>query len=510
MPGQRLRWLTAGLFASAGVFALTSMMNAAFAFGDDATGLVMGGSGTPIPGTDYVGAANNLYTENPLNFGNPYGTATLPYTTTDYPGPLQFGVSTPEGLYPLEGVKELPFNYPLGAEGYTDGQQTSVAQGVDILNNYITSTDGPITVFGYSQSATIASYEMAQLKTSDPSAPVQFVLIGDVSNPDGGLLARFPDLTLPSLGLQFGNSTPADDFPTVIYSQEYDGFADFPKYPINFLSDLNALLGVNYLHYNYLGAIPADGLTGPAPDVGSAVPVATSGTTDTAYYMIPTADLPLLDPLRDLPVLGNPIADLLQPDLALLVNLGYDNPNPLEGWDVGQANVQTAFGLFPPVSQVVSALEAVPSQTSLGIENFIGDLTGTGPNPMSLASLASLPDLSSGTTSALSDPLAAFSTLSSDPGAAITDIANTISGDASTAYATLLPTADIANALLTSIPAYDVSLALDSLQAGDLVDAVGLPIAADTGLATLAGGFEFTVVSSAAQTIADGLTALIP
>src|SRR5579875_2166269 len=124
MSGRKLRWLTAGLFASAGagMLSMTSMMNAAFAFGDDATGLVMGGSGTPIPGTDYVAAADNLYIDNPLNFANLYGSATLPFPTTDYPGPLTYGLSTPEGLYPLEGVKDLPFNYPLGAEGYTDGQ----------------------------------------------------------------------------------------------------------------------------------------------------------------------------------------------------------------------------------------------------------------------------------------------------------------------------------------------------------------------------------------------------
>ncbi len=502
MSGRKLRWLTAGLFASAGagMLSMTAVMNSAFAFGDDATGLVMGGSGTPIPGTDYVAAADNLYIDNPLNFANLYGSATLPFPTTDYPGPLTYGLSTPEGLYPLEGVKDLPFNYPLGAEGYTDGQQTSVAQGVDILNNYITSTDGPVTVFGYSQSATIASYEMAQLETSDPSAPVQFVLIGDPSNPDGGLLARFPDLTLPSLGLQFGNSTPADDFSTVIYSVEYDGFADFPKYPINFLSDLNAFLGINYLHYNYLGSIPADGLTGPAPDVGSAVPVATTGAeTDTAYYMIPTADLPLLDPLRDIPVLGNPIADLLQPDLALIVNLGYDNPNPLEGWDVGQADVQTAFGLFPPLSQVISALEAVPSQTELGIENFIGDFTGGGPNPVSLDSLGSLLDFGSGTSGG-SDPLTALLNLASNPGS-ITDVANGFSSALSTAYGTLLPTADIANSLLTSMPAYDVSLFTDNLQAGDLLNAVGLPLAADTALGTLAAGYEYEVVSDAVSAL---------
>jgi hypothetical protein len=146
-----------------------------------------------------------------------------------------------------------------------------------------------------------------------------------------------------------------------------------------------------------------------------------------------------------------------------------------------------------------------------GIENFIGDFTGTGPNPVvlpSLISLTSLLDPSSGTASA--DPLAALSALASDPASSLTDLVNTLSNATSTAYGTLLPTADIANALLTSLPAYDVSLLVDNLQAGNLLDAVGLPIAADVGLGTFAAGIEYAVVVSAASTIIGDLASLIP
>jgi hypothetical protein len=37
-----------------------------------------------------------------------------------------------------------------------------------------------------------------------------------------------------------------------------------------------------------------------------------------------------------------------------------------------------------------------------------------------------------------------------------------------------------------------------------LVNAFGLPIAADVGLATLAGGFEFSVIENALSTILTG------
>ena len=40
----------------------------------------------------------------------------------------------------------------------------------------------------------------------------------------------------------------------------------------------------------------------------------------------------------------------------------------------------------------------------------------------------------------------------------------------------LLPTADVANALLTSLPAYDLTLFAAGLQAGNLVEAIGHPM----------------------------------
>ena len=82
---------------------------------------------------------------------------------------------------------------------------------------------------------------------ASPPAPNQlnFVLVGNEMNPNGGMLARFPNLTIPSLGLSFYGATPSDTpYPTAIYTAEYDGFADFPRYPLNFVSDLNAMAGI--------------------------------------------------------------------------------------------------------------------------------------------------------------------------------------------------------------------------------------------------------------------------
>ena len=59
MSVRKIRWLGLALLATtgAGLLALTSMMNPAFAFGDD-TALVMGPSGFPVPPTTYVDAVD--------------------------------------------------------------------------------------------------------------------------------------------------------------------------------------------------------------------------------------------------------------------------------------------------------------------------------------------------------------------------------------------------------------------------------------------------------------------
>ena len=146
-----------------------------------------------------------------------------------------------------------------------------MGQGAAILESTILGNPAAgdaSTVFGYSQSSTLSGVTMQLLDPSrhaaDNSDAPQFLLIADPNNPNGGLLERFngfetmsgqttvDPLNLPSLGIAFDGATPSDDFVTNIYSLEYDGFADFPRYPLNFLSDLNAFLGIEELHGTYL------------------------------------------------------------------------------------------------------------------------------------------------------------------------------------------------------------------------------------------------------------------
>ena len=175
MSVRKIRWLGLALLAStgAGLLALTSILHSAFAFGDD-TALVMGPSGFPVPPMTYVDAVNGLFLH-------------LPDTSVD---PL----TTPEGLYPVTGVNTLPLD-------------SSVAQGEATLNNAIMQqiADGNhVEVFGYSQSSIISSMEMSQLQSEGvSSSDVNFVLVGDPNNPDGGMLERFDGLSIASFGATF-------------------------------------------------------------------------------------------------------------------------------------------------------------------------------------------------------------------------------------------------------------------------------------------------------------------
>jgi hypothetical protein len=512
MSGRKRRWLGLGLVATAGagVVGLSAMMNPAFAHADD-IGLVIGASGTPIPGPDYVEAADGLYLNNPLTSLYPdltFYQATS--TDPDSPGFFGNGVFTPEGAYPLFnfGVHQLYYNYPTDSDGFPD-VSSSVGQGDSILESTIAAdmaAGDTSTVFGYSQSSTIVSYVMQQLESEGVSQnDVNFLLVGDPNAPNGGLFERFngfettsgqtvsDPLSIPSLGAVFDTATPADDYVTNIYSLEYDGFADFPRYPIDFLADANAFLGIATIHGTYLNG-GVDG-SGPTPEeIATATLLpgsALDGTADslTNYYMIDqTAPLVALLPTQ--------LQELLGPDLTYLINLGYGDGSL--GYSDTAANVDTPFGLFPDVS-LSTVLSTLVTDTEQGFENL---MSGTDPYSAAVDTTAS-------SATSLPDVISALEADAADPAATFTDLVNAISTSASALYSILLPTADIINALVTSLPSYDTSIFVDSLSSGDLTDALGLPIAATTGISTLAGGFEIDVLENAFSQISAAFSGLI-
>ncbi|MGA7050836.1 MAG: PE-PPE domain-containing protein [Mycobacterium sp.] len=293
--------------------------------GSTGTALIMGGTFNPQPTPGYVAAINSLYIQS-----NP-----------NYTGFNPFGLYTPETVAPFYGATTL---------------NQSIAQGQFILNNAIMGmpAGSHTLVFSYSQSSVISTLEIRALDALPPAArpspsDLSFMLIGNGDNPNGGVFSRF-SFNIPILDITTAGATPSDTpYPTTIYTLQYDGLANFPQYPLDVVADLNAVAGAALVHSQY------SFLT--AAQLQSAVPLATSpgyyengGVTH--YYVIPNQNLPLLDPVRAIPFVGTPLADLLQPDLRVLVNLGY-NSN-------GYADVTAPAQLFPGFSPVDDLLNLIP------------------------------------------------------------------------------------------------------------------------------------------------------
>lgn len=433
--------------------------------------LIMGGSSMPIPPPSYMAAVSQYFPAEFADFNH------IP-------------LFTPEGASPVyTGVKSLQLD-------------PSVAQGVQILHHAITKdpADGgyagnDLLVLGYSQSAAIASLEMRQLAAMGENAPdadsLSFVLLGNLMTPNGGLMERFgdvdfPPLTLPSLGLTFYGATPVDTiYSTNNYSIQYDGFADFPRYPLNFLSTLNAFMGIALVHGSYPRTDLADSGAFLLP--GSAD---LTGEGATNYWMIPTETLPLLQPFAGIPGIGEPLVDLLDPVLRVLVNWGYGDLAHGTVDTTTFANVATPFGLWPTDISATELVDALGGALAEGWQAFTDHLS-------SPADLFAFGAADEGT-----DTMAEF-TLPS-----LTDVVNTVTSATATAYSTLLPTADIFNFLSTTLPLYQFNLFSHFLEEGDLLSAIGMPAAAAVGLSTMALGFEFMVLQGAVKDIAADFSGL--
>ena len=284
-------------------------------------------------------------------------------------------VCTPE---PVPYIAQFwPFPWE-GWGGLTGAKlDESVASGVaqltsDLVGTYSPSAQDPVVIFGYSQGATVASIEKAQLSMlpAHDQADINFVLIGNPNRPNGGLFERLAAFgTVPILDATFGQPTLTDtDMLTVDIAFQYDGVADFPLYTANILAVLNATAGFWYIHGSYLapnsrdpGGLP-NGLTADELAAAIADPVNQERTpgSDTTYMLIPTPDLPLLQPLRDFGAfthtefITKPLIALIQPALRVLIETGYDRSLPY-----GQPAPMRLLPRVNPIDLTVDLVDAV-------------------------------------------------------------------------------------------------------------------------------------------------------
>lgn len=262
---------------------------------------------------------------------------------------------------PATGGVYQPVMVPYPASGAS----TSIPTGLANLQAAMAQQplDQPYLVSGYSQSAQIAVLEKINLMQSDRVPPdVTFFLLGSGNRPNGGFLERFEGLVIPGMpGFDFNGAEPTNGgIDTFDVSAQYDANSDFPQFPINLVADLNALLGFIYTHGGYGGGPlpdpvglvwpPSEPMTGPYVDeyVLGATDIVRQVTGDTTFYFIPTAQLPLLSPLRTLGVPESWL-EIVQPALRVIVEAGYDRTVPF--------GEPTPAQLIPTLDPVTFALQ---------------------------------------------------------------------------------------------------------------------------------------------------------
>lgn len=268
--------------------------------------------------------------------------------------PLQ----TPEEFWPFGGLTDALIDDSIVAGGAV--LDSAIADAL-LRQSGSDDPNAPIVVFGYSQSAVIATHLKERLQESvaaGESVPaVNFVMIGNPARPNGGLYSRFEGVQLP--GWTMSGATPTDSpFRTIDIARQYDFFADFPQYPANVLAVANAAMGAIYAHgYQSVTLNPDD------PRYNPATVVQTYG--DTTYYFIPAEHLPLLQPLWDAGVAPEELA-AIEPTLRALVELGYDRTIPF-----GQPTERQESAPVDPaaVRESLSAtLRGVPVQRAIESE----------------------------------------------------------------------------------------------------------------------------------------------
>jgi hypothetical protein len=322
------------------------------------TALVLCGTTCPTPDDAYIEIVKNQYIA-----------PTHPGADIDY-----VPVTTPEEFWPITGLFRLlgltlgdPRLFAPGGPAWPDEPlwklsglfdltaDQSLRAGVADLEAVMADpqyANDPLVIYGLSQGAGVANEEKRRLAARYPqgtsSPDIEFVLSGDPNLPNGGLVSRFPGLYIPILDLTFNGAAVTDSqFHTVEINRQYDGFSDFPLYPLNVVADLNAVLGILYLHTNFFDVSLAD-------DAQTATAIKdTHGDTD--YYLFQTPDLPLFAPLRALGV-PEPLIDVVEPFVRVIVDLGYDRTIPQ--WE------PTPARLIPPLD---------PAKVTADLLNAVGE-----------------------------------------------------------------------------------------------------------------------------------------
>lgn len=248
----------------------------------------------------------------------------------------------------------------------------SVTIGLENMDAAIRNTPGPKIVAGAS-GATLVVDEMMRLLANDPTAPpkdeLSFVVLGDANR---GAFRGFTGMKLPIFDYTVP-AAPVTKYDLLVLKGEYDGIGDWPDRWWNLLAVLNTLAATGLLQqiipedivdqygldawgsvhrdsmFTDLAQVPAKNVTISTNELG--------GVTTT--YLVPTADLPLLRPLKKMGV-PQDVIDTLEKVLRPIIDNAYVRNSPVSSRQPWRPGL-TASATVPGVSSVASTASLRPS-----------------------------------------------------------------------------------------------------------------------------------------------------
>ena len=193
----------------------------------------------------------------------------------------------------------------------------AIMDGVKQANIAVQDTDGKVVVIGESMGSMVAwrlAVELANSSNPPSENDVRIVLIAP---PEAGIAEYFKEGTyIPILNYRV-KRIEQSPYDTTIVIGEYDGWADPPDRPWNLVSSANALAGIVYVH----------GPPSFTADVTDLQPVSEVERKDEQHgsvttYLVPTENLPLTQPFRDVGV-PDALVDKADEVLRPVVDAGY-------------------------------------------------------------------------------------------------------------------------------------------------------------------------------------------
>jgi hypothetical protein len=266
----------------------------------------------------------------------------------------------------------VPFFYgPAGIVAAIDANSND-PKGVAVLSS------------GWGAGQTSTALAMMQANHDPAMNNLKIVVLDNNTNRAGGGFWTTYWMFAPLL-LTSAQPTPTDTtVPVVDTAYEYNINSDAPTYPINVLSDVNSLVAYAYDYGAQSTApMPNEALAPVAPgDQHYHYVVAPDGTytktplpkgVNITYVTFQSDGLPLVRPVRSIPVVGNVVADAVEPTLTTLVNAGYQDNKPIPD----NPSQTRPVGLVPPPTQTMAAAAQLPTDVQTGVKAASQDISPT-------------------------------------------------------------------------------------------------------------------------------------